>query len=352
MMIMRSEKHSIQKYKKKRFFETLLSIAILLAIFLGGVVGYYGSKVVTFLDDISESTPEDDPDILRNTQQLENLEPFSVLVLGTDVEDGGVARSDSIVVVTVNPHSRDMKMVSIPRDTLITLPNGTIEKINAAYATGGARLARETVSNYLGIPIDYYASLDFNGLIELVDAVDGIEVNSELEFTESNYRNPKNPIHIRKGRQTLDGDEALAYARMRKKDPRGDFGRQDRQKEVIAAVLGKLASIRSITNLTNILNSISPYLKTNATSSQMIGMAANYYRALRSIEQLQLEGVDDTVYFPHYGLNVYVWEAYGESIAEIQAELLDHLQNKSKLNADETEKKSVSPASSDEFPVE
>src|SRR5699024_6702847 len=105
-------------------------------------------------------------------------------------------------------------------DTLVYLPDGTMEKMNAAYATGGAARAREMVGEFLDIDIDFYATLDFRGLIELVDAVGGITVDSNLAFTENNYDDPSNKVRIEKGLNNLDGAEALAYARMRKKDPR------------------------------------------------------------------------------------------------------------------------------------
>lgn len=326
-MQMRSDKHTHKKIKRKKIFETILSILILLAIVLGGFAGYYGSKVVSFLDGISsDSETVNDAETIQMTQQLEDLEPFSAVILGTDVVDQGTARSDTIIVTTVNPKEQSMKMVSIPRDTLITLPNGVTEKINAAFATGGPLLARAMISNYLNIPIDFFATMDFRGLVELVDAVGGITVNSDLEFSESNYMDRSNPIQISEGIQELDGAQALGYARMRKKDPRGDFGRQQRQREVIIEVLDKLVSFRTIANLTSVLNAVEPYLSTNATSEQMLAIAGNYAGAAENIEQLELKGADRREYVPHYGHELYVWEPFEESMAEVQHELRVHLE--------------------------
>lgn len=315
---MRSYKYEKKKRTRKIVLETLLSFTLLLAVFLGTVSGYYGSKVLTFLDNISENTVEDEPENLENSQQLKSLEPFSALILGTDVEEDGIVRSDTIIVATINPDKESMKLVSIPRDTFVTLPTGKDEKINAAFATGGPLLAKEMVSNYLDIPIDFYASMNFDGLVELVDAVDGVTVNSERSFTEGSE-------FIEEGRQELDGKAALAYARMRKKDPRGDFGRQDRQKEVIVSILNKLNSSLSITKMSSILDSVSPYLKTNASADQMIEIALNYYPALNSIEQITLEGEGDSLYFPSYGKNLYIWQADEEALKETSNDLKAHL---------------------------
>lgn len=323
---MRGDKKSEKRRKRKILLETILSIAILLAIFIGGLVGYYGSKVNSFLDNISteenQSTPGETDD---RPSQITNTEPFAALILGTDIEESGQARTDTIILVTVNPEKESIKMISIPRDTLIELPNGTMEKINAAYPTGGARLSKKVISDMFNIPIDFYAILDYNGLIELVDAIGGITVNSELEFTQNNYADRNKPINIKKGIQTLNGEEALGYARMRKKDPRGDFGRQDRQKDVVQAILEELVSFNTLTNLTQILDSVQPYLKTNATSNEILDLATGYYKTLNDIEQLSLNGEAGDAYFPHYGLTVYVWEPYEESLWEISEELRDHL---------------------------
>jgi LCP family protein required for cell wall assembly len=324
---MRSDKHKNKKARRKRFWQTILSIAILLAIFIGGATGYYGSKVVSFLDGIStDEAGSENPENIELTRQLEDLEPFSALILGTDVVDQGSARSDTIIVATVNPETNDMKMVSIPRDTIITLPDGRPEKINAFFATGGPELAQEEIGEYLDIPIDFYATMDFRGLVELVDAVNGITVNSDLEFTEDNYMDKSNPVHIEEGLQRLNGAEALGYARMRKQDPRGDFGRQDRQQEVIMEVLDKLMSFNTITNLSEVLNAIQPYLETNATTRQMLAIAGNYASVAGDIEQVTLEGEARNEYFPHYGFEVYVWEPYEDSLDDVQDELREHLE--------------------------
>ena len=319
MIKMRTEKYMKQKRRRKIIFEVILSILILLAIFLGAATGYYGSKVLSFLDHVSEDELQNEEEINQNTLQIKNTEPFSVLILGIDEEDEGAARSDTIIVATLNPKDESMKLVSIPRDTLITLPDGRAEKINAAYASGGSLLAREMIGNYLDIPIDFYASLDFDGLVHLVDAVDGITVNSDLEFTQSGYQ-------FKKGYQLLDGKEALAYSRMRKEDPRGDFGRQDRQKEVIVSVLKKLNSTKSVTHFNEILGAIGPNLKTNARSEQMVGMALSYSPVLKNIDQINLDGEGRKAYFPSYNLDLYVWEADEFALSELQSELKEHLE--------------------------
>lgn len=315
-----NERSKIRKRKKRKIIlESILSITILLSVFLGSVAGYYGSKVRSFLDTISEENTQSEEEIIKNTEQIKNLGPFSVLILGVDEEDGGASRSDTIILATLNPETESMKLVSIPRDTFVTLPDGRIEKINAAYASGGSHLAKEMVSEYLDLPIDFYAAMNFDGLVELVDAVDGITVNPDFEFSWDGH------LFKNEGAQKINGEEALAYSRMRKKDPKGDFGRQDRQKEVIVSILNKLNSSKSVTNFDEILNAISPYLKTDVHSNQMVGVALNYSSVLKDIDQISLRGENRRMYFPKYGKNLSIWEANELNLMEVQGELKDHL---------------------------
>ena len=343
---MRSDRHNVKKQGQvKRRLETFLSIVILLSMIVGGITGYYGSKVLSFLEDISADEEVETTESIQIAQQVKDKEPFTALILGVDVEDEGASRSDTIIVATINPKTESMKMVSIPRDTLVYLPDGTMEKMNAAYATGGAARAREMVGEFLDIDIDFYATLDFRGLIELVDAVGGITVDSNLAFTENNYDDPSNKVRIEKGLNNLDGAEALAYARMRKKDPRGDFGRQDRQKEVIVEVLSELASFNSLSKLPSILTAMQPHLTTNARSNDILSIASNYTSTFNNVENLSLNGYDDREYFPHYGFSVYVWHPYEDSLAEVQQELKDH------LDATEVQSSEIRSANEDDVAI-
>lgn len=327
---MRSEKNTKKKQTRNRkVFQIVLAVFLLLALAFGGLAGFYGSKLLSFLDGISQPEEEmvDEEEANQLSKHVEDAEPFAALILGTDIEEEGESRTDTIILVTVNPKKESMKLVSIPRDTLVYLPSphNITEKINAAYSFGGPRLTRDMISNLFDIPIDFYATMDFRGLVELVDAVGGITVHSDFAFTESNFVDYSEPIQIQEGTQTLDGAEALGYARMRKQDPRGDFGRQDRQREVVVALLNELVSFNTVSNLDNILSAVAPYLKTNASPGQMFSIANNYSDALNDVQTLTLDGLAGNEYFPHYELVVWVWEPYPESLTYVSNELQEHL---------------------------
>ncbi|MCC5896197.1 MAG: LCP family protein [Alkalibacterium sp.] len=337
---MRSDKH-IQKTNRNKWFKRLLLLAALLfAFIIGSAVGYYGYQVVQLLSDVSEDTPEELQDTSESDESIRAMHPISILILGLDEEDGA-RRSDSIMVATINPKEETTKLVSIPRDTLITLPNSERqEKFNAVYAIYGITGVIDFVEDYLTIPISFYATLNFEGLVDLVDAVGGITVDSPLSFTVQDSEENTDAIEIEEGVQELNGEEALGYARMRKQDPRGDFGRQERQRQVIETLIEDLLSFGSITNLTPILNAVRPNLQTNMTGQQIMAVASNYRGAAETIESIEILGVDDYVYIPEYGQELYVYLPFEQNLLELQAELREHMNIEDPVN-DELEDSSL-----------
>lgn len=323
---MRSDKHKEKSIRNKRIKRISIIALIVLAFIVGSTVGYYGYQVVQLLSDVSEETPEELQDTSENDESLRAMHPISILILGLDEEDGS-RRSDSIMVATINPGDKSTKLVSIPRDTLITLPNSERqEKFNALYAIYGISGVIDYVEEYLSIPISFYATLNFDGLVDLVDAVGGITVDSPLSFTVQDSEENMNAIEIEEGLQDLNGEQALGYARMRKQDPRGDFGRQERQRQVIETLIDELMSFGSIANLTPILNAIRPNLQTNMSGQQIMAVASNYRGAAETIESIEILGVDDYVYIPEYGQQLYVYLPFEQSLLDLQSELQEHME--------------------------
>jgi polyisoprenyl-teichoic acid--peptidoglycan teichoic acid transferase len=225
-----------------------------------------------------------------------NKEPFSVLMLGVDERKGDRGRSDTMIVLTVNPNNNSVKMLSIPRDTRTEIVGkGKEDKINHAYAFGGVPMAMDTVENFLDIPIDYYMKVNMQGFKDIVDAVGGISVQNNLDFTQDK-------IHFAKGELNLNGKEALAYSRMRKQDPRGDFGRQARQRQIIQAVIKEGASISTLTNYSDIFTALGKNVKTNLTFDQMVDIQKNYKDAGKSIQQVEIAEKGAKIGGIYYGL--------------------------------------------------
>lgn len=218
---------------------------------------------------------------------LQKKDSFSVLLMGIDTgADGRVekGRSDTMMVATVNADDNKTTIVSIPRDTYTEIVGyGTSDKINHAYAFGGAAMSMDTVEKMLNIPIDHYVSINMEGLKELVDAVGGISVSNTLEFAQDGYT-------FNVGKVDLDGDQALSYSRMRYEDPNGDYGRQERQRKIVDAIVRKMLSFSGVSQYQGVLDTLSEHVKTDLSFDDLKTIALDYRSALGSVKQDQLKG--------------------------------------------------------------
>ncbi|WP_456107218.1 polyisoprenyl-teichoic acid--peptidoglycan teichoic acid transferase TagU [Perspicuibacillus lycopersici] len=245
---------------------------------------------------------------------LEEKDPFSVLLLGVDERSGDRGRSDTMIVMAVNPTKESIEMISIPRDTRTEIVGkGTEDKINHAYAFGGVEMSINTVENFFDIPIDYFIQVNMEGFQEIVDAVGGVTVTNDLDFTYGG-------VHFPEGTLTLNGDEALLYSRMRKEDPRGDFGRQLRQRSIIEAVIKEGASLNTLTNYGDIFTALGNNVKTNLTFSEMIDIQKNYKQAAKDMEQHQINGHGSTIN------GIYYYIVPDEEKAKLQQLLKEQLE--------------------------
>ncbi len=277
-----------QKSKRQRLIKRMVAFILLLIAGAGGLffwriysdIATTTDKIYTEVEKV-EKRPE--PIVVDKDQK-----PFSLLILGVDTGDAGrvdQGRSDTMMLMTVNPAKEQSTIVSIPRDTYTEIVgHGTTDKINHAYAFGGPSMAINSVQNLLDVPIDYYVSVDMKGMKDLIDAVGGVSVRPGLSFKQDQYSFTKGVT------VTLNGDEALAYSRMRKEDPAGDYGRQARQREIIEASIKKVASFSSIVNYRKVLSSLENNLKTNLAFDDMVDVFQHYRAAASTVEQEQLTG--------------------------------------------------------------
>ncbi|KYG59440.1 LCP family glycopolymer transferase [Planococcus maritimus] len=299
--------------KKKRKWPKYLLIGFLLLLLAGGVYAYnVYSNFTSTLDTIHESVDRKTPSVKRTEiVEFDEQDPFSVLLLGVDEREDDRGRSDTMVVMTINPATESTKMVSIPRDTYTEIVGrGTTDKINHAYAFGGIEMSMDTTENLLDIPIDYVVQVNMEGFEDIVDAVDGVAVNNSLAFDG-----------FQEGEIELNGEEALDYVRMRYEDPRGDFGRQDRQKQVIQGVMKKGASINSLWNYKDIFDALGQNVRTNMTFDEMVDVQRNYQDAVMNVDQMIVEdGYGETI----NGIWYYMMD--DAELAEIQSTLKEHLE--------------------------
>ncbi|MCL6572503.1 MAG: LCP family protein, partial [Bacillus sp. (in: Bacteria)] len=202
--------------KKSRKWLKVTGIILLLLLVAGGVYAFtiYNS-LKNAVDTMHQPVEREQSEKRQEPVAFKEKDPFSVLMLGVDQREGDKGRSDTIIVLTVNPNSNSVKMLSIPRDTRTEIVGkGKEDKINHAYAFGGVPMAMDTVENFLDIPIDYYMQVNMEGFKDIVNAVGGITVQNELDFTQDGF-------HFTPGTMNLNGENALSYTRMRYDDPRG-----------------------------------------------------------------------------------------------------------------------------------
>ncbi|SDO06274.1 LCP family protein [Alkalicoccus daliensis] len=296
----------------------VLSFLILLLL-AGGALAYVVNQVQNVTSESQVELERGDQSEYRDAEVKPDIDPVSVLFLGLDTRDGDLSgRTDAMVLATFNPDESTIQMVNIPRDTRVPIPGRMEEdKINHAHAYGGIDLTVDTVEQFFEIPVDYFVSLNFDAFMEIIDELGGVTVDSPMAFSETDNAT-YGTIIINEGVQTLDGEEALAYVRMRKQDPDGDLGRGERQKEVMASVVRELASFNSIANFNSLLNTIGRNLNTNVDFSEIVDMHA-YASELDNIESLTYEGEGVMIG------GVYYYEADDYSLERTRQLLQQHL---------------------------
>jgi polyisoprenyl-teichoic acid--peptidoglycan teichoic acid transferase len=308
---MRSDQH---KGKKKRTWLRVVGVIfLLLVIGVGAYVFNVYSSLTEAVDTMHQPIEREKSEKRLEEVTFEKKDPFSVLMLGVDARPGDKGRSDTMIVLTVNPELNSIKMLSIPRDTRTQIVGrGFDDKINHAYAFGGVEMSMDTVENFLDIPIDYYMQVNMEGFEDIVNAVGGVTVNNNLAFKEGAHNFPE-------GELVLNGKEALSYVRMRKQDPNGDFGRQQRQRQVIQGVISKGASFSSLTKFDDIFEALGKNVKTNITFDEMVDIQKHYKSAGKDVQQIQLQGAGTKID------KIYYQVVSEEEKQRVQQELKEHL---------------------------
>lgn len=198
-------------------------------------------------------------------------EEQNILVLGLDSREGEKGRTDTIMVVNVDPENGKLSLLSIPRDTRVPL-NGGYDRINAAYVYGGIDMVKSAVEDLLDIEIDHYAVVDFQGFIEIVDLFGGVEADVPVRMYH-----PKEGIDLQPGFQVLNGEDALGFARYRY-TKNGDLDRAQHQQEILEALREKALRLENIPKIPELIGIISAYIDTDVSKTEMLKMAAGAER--------------------------------------------------------------------------
>ncbi|MGY3765909.1 LCP family protein [Vagococcus vulneris] len=301
----------------------VLSILFLVAIL--GLVGY-GIKMFSdankFLNDsyhprTASKSINDNIDVQKD--------PISILVLGLDDNDErnlGSARTDSMLLLTLDPTKEIINTVSIPRDTYTQINSKEFkgkDKINAAYSYGGIDTTIDTVENLINVPINYYTTVDFEAFEEIVNALGGVEIEVPFTLTEQNAKGKK-VVQLKEGKHKLNGEQALAFSRTRYID--NDVERGKRQQQVLEAVANKAMAVGSIAKYKSILNALDGHIQTDMPSDKILSVAQS--------------GLTKNYKFHSYTFSwmSYDYAPYGEtmSMVGLHKDSIDYISHKLRLS--------------------
>ena len=275
----------------------VISIFLLLLIVVGGLVGYYYSVFSTPVSHIvgqqvTRLKGDKDPNVSRNGADILSGSRINILLLGSDTDQkfsNGSYLAQTDIVITIDPATKKVGMLSIPRDFYIDIPGNGMHKLDEAYGLGGVALSRLTIYQDFGIPINYYAWVGLDGFIKVIDAVGGVDVDVLHPITDDNYPDDVGNktgdiyaykrLYIPPGPQHLSGPDALEYVRSRHADLVGDFGRSARQQQVLGALKTKLNNSDIIGKLPDIAHDLDGYVKTDMQLTDVLKLA-NFARGL------------------------------------------------------------------------
>lgn len=277
--------------KKKSWSTTkkvVLSLVMVLVILIGSVLGFYKhikNKIYV----------KKEPSISNNDSEFKEVEGITnVLLIGVDARDlDEPCRSDSMIIATLDNNNKKVKLTSLFRDTLVDIPGHGEAKLNSAYMLGGPELLMKTVKETYNVNIDKYIIINFWGFETIVDYIGGIEVDvKDYQLEELNKyigeSTGGNDCPVEKtGIQTLNGKQALSYARIRY-NVGDEYERTDRQREVIFKVIEKLQNTKPSKYL-GVMNTMLEYIKTNIDPLEALNMAYTIYKfPSLDVEQLQI----------------------------------------------------------------
>lgn len=307
-----------------------------------------GEKIAIIDSSKSVTTKEE----VQLSGDKDITEPFTILLIGIDSTVDGLQNADSfngdsLIVVTFNPKTMNATMLSIPRDSYvpITCMNNVDNKITHSAASG-TKCVINTIQNFLDIKIDYFMKINFTGVVDLVDALGGVDVDVEYSFCEQNSQRKFGQYtqYVKAGFQTLNGEEALAYSRNRKNNAelcssewtqgvRDDFQRSAHQQVVIQAILDKMKEFTSINDLKKILEVVSNNTDTNMSESTIFSfyniakdvLISSSSDAVLTIEKLYLDGTGQMIYDERSKLVLWDYILNQNSLAAVKKAMKDNL---------------------------
>lgn len=250
----------------KKFFKVLFIILIILLLIIGSVAVFVVNKLnkINYVEISKE-------EIEVNTGVEENLSGYrNIALFGIDTRDDTYegSRSDCIMIASINHDTKEIKIVSVYRDTYLNIPGRGLDKVNHAYSYGGPALSMSTLNTNLDLDITEFATVNFTATKDIINAIGGVT----LTVTDAEAKSI--PRISSGGTYLLDGEQALAYGRIRKID--NDYKRTERMRTVVMAVFEK-AKTMSITELNKLANQLLPEIYTNISATEILALIPKIY---------------------------------------------------------------------------
>lgn len=296
----RSHHHHHRRKRFWRIFWIIIGVLVLIGLLIAG----YAYKNLRDASDnmytpVSKTTKSN-----KSRESLDKLlaekKPINILLLGIDtgaMDRHWKGRTDTMMMLSINPKTETTRITSIPRDMKASLPdypNVSPIKINSAYTLGGVSETIKTLDKYYSVPIDGYILMNMGGLKKAIDQVGGVTVTSPLTFNNMGYSFVEGKTYH------MMGKEALAFAQLRHGDPNQDYGRQDRDRRIIVGLLKKSVSPKTLLNK-DFLDSISKQMQTDLTLTQMYKIGTDYRAATKHEITDHAQGVSKMINNQRYG---------------------------------------------------
>lgn len=275
------------KQKKKRKHPVLrIVVRVLLVLFAYSLIAFLVGQQVARSDAAFATTDEE---TFNGTAAANGAR--NILLIGSDSREGEAGRADTIMVLQLDGPSKQPKLLSFMRDTLVTIPGYGENKINAAYAFGGADLVRQTLAENFGLETNYYAKVDFRSFEKVIDTLfpSGVAINAEKDMSKNLE------VAIKQGQQQMNGLELLQYARFRM-DEEGDFGRVRRQQQVMDAIFSEMKNPLAILKLPYAAGKVLGYASTNLPMSFLLKNTFSIARGAGGVDSLTVPVADSWQY--------------------------------------------------------
>lgn len=330
-------KSTDHKKNKKRQLPFLIKSLIIIILFSVIGAATYGAKLLADANNALDSAYKPRKKVsTMNGKKLNNLndnidplkDPISILVMGIDDDEEralGSARTDTMMLLTINPKTEIISMVSIPRDTFTQINTDAFtgkDKICIAYTYGGDEAAIQAVQDLMNVPINYYLTVDFISFEKVIDALGGVEIDVPFDihqhYASENYTD--GPVIIHKGKQVLNGENALVYARMRKVDT--DIERGKRGQEVVQQAVKKASDVGSISKYNDVIQAIDGHFWTDMPKDTMMAIAQSGLKKNYKFENYTFSWMSFD-YFIH-GMNM--------NMVGLHEDSLDYISHKMRLS--------------------